>query len=78
MRGALFSTPGMASGATEAELRLAELPNEQPRPGPSRSTRMTRAPRLMRCQAAQSPTIPAPTMATFNAAALDYAAESEP
>src|SRR5262249_35086708 len=57
-------TPGIASGATLPELRAPALPNEQPRPGSSRSISVTLAPRRSRCQAVQTPTMPAPMTTT--------------
>ena len=55
-------TPGIAvGGATLPELKAPALPNEQPRPGSSRSISVTSAPRRSRCQAVHAPTMPAPT-----------------
>src|SRR5258707_12444512 len=57
-------TPGIASGATLPELKAPALPYEHPSPGSSRSIRVTFAPRRRRCQAVQTPTMPAPTTTT--------------
>src|SRR5882672_7092847 len=54
-------TPGMASGATLPKLKAPALPYEHPSPGSSRSISVTSAPRRSRCQAVQTPTMPAPT-----------------
>ena len=57
-------TPGIASGATLPKLTAPALPYEQPRPGSSRSISVTSAPRRSRCQAVQTPTMPAPITTT--------------
>ena len=59
-------TPGIASGATLPKLNAPALPKEQPRPGSSRSISVTRAPRRRSCQAAQTPTMPAPITTTVS------------
>src|SRR5262245_55125573 len=64
MRNASRITPGIASGATLPELKAPALPYEHPRPGSSLSISATLAPRRRRCQAVQTPTMPAPTTTT--------------
>src|SRR5262245_16164720 len=56
--------PGVASGTMLPGHTAPALPYEHPRPGASRSISVTWAPRRSRCQAVQTPTMPAPTTTT--------------